>query len=108
MSPSLVIRQKWHEKTRNVAVGDLVMICDKGTLKAKYKIGIIDAVTVSSDNSVRSATIRYTIRNNDRVRIVRVTRSVQRLVLLLPIEEQTNAIVVEDDEVSSRVVKAGV
>ena len=108
VSPSLVIRQKWHEKTRNVAVGDLVMICDKGTLKAKYKIGIIDAVTVSSDNSVRSATIRYTIRNNDRVRIVRVTRSVQRLVLLLPIEEQTNAIVVEDDEVSSRVVKAGV
>ena len=108
VSPSLVIRQKWHKKTRNVSVGDLVMVCDRSPLKAKYKIGVVDEVSVSRDGSVRSATIRYAIVKNDHSRLIRISRSVQRLVLLLPIEEQHDQLEVEEDDVRSRVVKAGV
>ena len=108
VSPSLLIRQKWHSKVRNVAVGDLVMICDKGTLKAKYKIGVVDEVHTSRDGCVRSATIRYALVKDNNSRVIRITRSVQRLVLLLPVEEQDCQLKVEDDEVVSQVVKAGV
>ena len=108
VSPSLVVRQKWHVKTRNVSVGDIVMVCDKGALKAKYKIGIVDEVSTSRDGSVRSAMIRYALVKNDHSRLIRINRSVQRLVLLLPIEEQSTPLAVEDDDVCCRVVKAGV
>ena len=40
VSPSLVIRQKWHEKSRNLCVGDLVMICEDSKVKSKYKMGL--------------------------------------------------------------------
>ena len=116
VSPSLVVRQKWHENTRNLRVGDLVKICEPSKLKAKYKLGVIDAVTVSSDGNVRSATVRYVLlhknsKGDDTVRTVRVSRSVQRLILILPVEEQESPLVIKDDgvvNVCSSSVKAGV
>ena len=113
VSPSLVIRQKWHKEARNLQVGDLVMICDAGKLKAKYKLGVVDAVNVSFDGHVRSATIRYVLvqqnsNENDRIRVIRVTRSVQRLVLILPIEEQAHQLEVKEDGLCCQIVKAGV
>lgn len=103
VSPGLVVRQKWHEKSRNLCVGDLVHICERSKLKAKYKLGIVDTVTVSADGIVRSAVIRYVLlqKNTEgvsKVRVIRVSRSVQRLVLLLPVEEQASPLVVTDDE----------
>ena len=82
-------------------------------LKAKYKLGAVDAVTVSRDGNVRSASIRYVLVQNTahgehRIRVVRVTRSVQRLVLILPVEEQDHPLEVKDDELCSQIVKAGV
>ena len=113
VSPSLIVRQKWHDKTRNLCTGDLVMICESTKLKSKYKLGVVDAVNVSRDGNVRSATIRYVIvqsnsKGEDRIRFVRVNRSVQRLVLLLPVEEQTHPLEVKDNELCSQIVKAGV
>ena len=89
------------------------MICDTGKLKSKYKVGVVDVVNVSLDGHVRSATIRYILiqknfNGDDRVRVVHITRSVQRLVLLLPVEEQTHPLEVKDDELCSQIVKAGV
>ena len=46
--------------------------------------------------------------DEDRVKVIRVTRSVQRLVLILPVEEQAHPLDVKDDELCSRIVKAGV
>ena len=104
VSPGLVVRQKWHDKTRNLQVGDLVLICEPSKLKAKYKLGVIDSVTTSQDGVVRSAVVRYVLlqkKNGDdySTRIVRVTRSIQRLILILPIEEQVTPLTVTDDEV---------
>ena len=105
VSPGLVVRQKWHEHSRNLCVGDLVLICEPSKLKAKYKLGIVDSVVLSSDNIVRSAVVRYVLlqknsKGDVNTRIIRVSRSVQRLVLILPVEEQHTPLVVTDDEVT--------
>ena len=103
VSPALVLRQKWHEPSRNVCVGDLVMICEDSKVKAKYKMGVVDNVKYSSDNVVRSATVRYcNIQHNpkgdDEVTTMRVERSIQRLVLIMPVEEMQASVVVKDYE----------
>ena len=111
-SPSLVIRQKWHQTSRDVCVGDLVLICDSSPIKAKYKLSVVDAVHPSADGHVRSATVRYVLlqKNNkgeDVVQNINVKRSVQKLALILPVEEQVTPLEVRDNEFCS-IVKAGV
>ena len=103
VSPGLVVRQKWHTKSRNLCTGDLVMICEDSKIKAKYKLGIVDAVKVSTDGVVRSATVRYCIirKNNkgvEHVTHMQVKRSIQRLALILPVEETLKPLVVKDYE----------
>ena len=88
VAPRLVFRQKWHEKSRNLRVDDVVMICESSPLKAKYRLAIVETVHTSDDGSVRSATVRYSVVNGERSTNIRVKRSVQRLVLILPVEEQ--------------------
>ena len=53
VGPSLVTRQKWHQKSRNILVGDLVMIADANKLKGKYKLGIVVATNIGGDGLVR-------------------------------------------------------
>ena len=74
-------------------------------MKAKYKLGIVDSVTASADAIVRSAVIRYVLLQKNpkgvsNVRVIRVSRSVQRLVLILPVEEQRTPLEVTDDDVT--------
>ena len=113
VTPRLVFRQKWHEKTRNLRVDDVVMICDSSPIKAKYKLAIVEQVHTSDDGAVRSATVRYTNVHSERSSSVRVKRSVQRLVLILPVEEQDSPLEVNDFNSHVKVdcrshVKAGV
>jgi hypothetical protein len=101
VSPGLVVRQKWHSKDRNTAVGDLVMICESSKIKAKYKLAVVDEVKKDNNGVVRSATVRYcTVEKNPRgdnvVTTTRVKRAVQRLVLVMPTEETSAPIVVRD------------
>ena len=103
VSPGLVVRQKWHTKSRNLREGDVVMICGESKIKAKYKLGVVHAVKESSDGIVRSVTVRYSnIRKNsqglDIVTHVHVKRSVQRLALILPVEESSSPVLVKDLE----------
>ena len=107
VSPGLVHRQKWHVKGRNLQINDVVMICEPSKVKAKYRLGTVDAVKVSRDGCVRSATIRYVIVHKDRVQTIKVNRSVQRLCLILPVEEQCEKIEVKEDEVGAKCVASG-
>ena len=71
---------------------------------------MVDSVNVGRDGLVRSCSVGYTVPNakdpvgkyNGGRRIV-VTRSIQRLTLLLPVEEQNSQMIVEDNVV--KVVK---
>ena len=107
VSPSLVSRQKWHQASRNICDGDLVMIADSGKIKGKYKLGIVVATNVSSEGLVRSATVQYFVRRGvaETWSAERVTRSVQRLVLILSVEEQAGELMVKDEHAHIQVCK---
>ena len=107
VSPSLVSRQKWHQASRNICDGDLVMIVDSGKIKGKYKLGVVVATNVSSDGLVRSATVQYFVRRGvaETWSAERVTRSVQRLVLILSVEEQAGELMVKDEHAHIQVCK---
>ena len=107
MTPGLIVRQKWHETSRNLRVGDLVMLCEASPLKAKYKLGVVDEIHPSEDGCVRAVTVRYVLIQKNNIQHIRVKRTVQRLSLILPVEEQSSPLEVEEHELCS-VVKAGV
>ena len=99
------MRQKWHKESKNIQVGDLVMIADSGKIKGKYKLGIVIATTISGDGVVRSATVQYFIRRgvSEKWSAEQMTRSVQR---------QTQDLMVKDEyvhvQVCRSVMKVGV
>ena len=95
VSPGLVHRQKWHRKGRNLQVNDVVLIVEATKIKGKYRLAVVDEVFTSSDGRVRSALVRYSLVNTspqgkETVKQIRVKRSVQRLSLVLPVEEQSS------------------
>ena len=108
VTPEAVIRQQWHEKGRNLKIGDIVLVHDKSMVKGKYTLAVVDSVKVSDDELVRSCTVSYTIpkpnepanRYSGGKRIT-LTRSIQRLTLLLPVEEQTESLNVVDNSIVS-------
>ena len=87
-------------------MGDVVLVHESSTIKGKYILGIVEAVKTSRDELVRSCVVGYRIPNSkDPIgkysggRKVSVTRSVQRLTLLLPVEEQHGEVTVEGDHI---------
>ena len=77
------------------------MIAESTKLKSKYRLAVVDDVKENSNGVVRSATVRYCIveknpRGVDKVSTMRVERSVQRLVLIMPVEEMSAAVVVKE------------
>lgn len=90
--PTLVIRQKWHVSKRNVVPGDIVLLQDSNAVIGKWKLAQIVEATQGQDGKVRNVTVRY---KNPKPGMkyegepdVMVKRSVHKLVVLLPVEEQ--------------------
>ena len=96
---SLVPTQKWHTASRNVTPGDIVLIEYKSkSFPGTYRLGRVTDVEVDpNDGLVRTCTVVYklvkpTTKNSKDIfkdittKEVRVP--VQRLVMILPIEEQ--------------------
>ena len=68
-------------------------------MKAKYRLGVVDETKLSKDGNARSVTVRYVlVSDKDNIRVVRVQRSVQRLSLILPVEEQSGNVVIKEHE----------
>ncbi|XP_068237048.1 uncharacterized protein [Palaemon carinicauda] len=90
--PSLLIRQKWHTTRRNVRVGDVVLVQDSNVVRGAWKLAQVIRADPGQDGVVRDVDLRYKIIKHgkgydggvDRI----MCRSVHRLVVLLPIEEQ--------------------
>ena len=89
---TLIVRQKWHQDKRNLQSGDIVLVADSKVIKGTWRLAQVCDIIPSSDNKVRDVKIRYKIQkeNNsyDGIKDTIITRSVHRLVLILPIEEQ--------------------
>ena len=68
-------------------IGDIVMVQDSGMIKGKWKLGkIVEANPSSRDGCVRSVDIQY--KNPDAKSFITITRPVQRIVVILPVEEE--------------------
>lgn len=92
--PSLLIRQKWHVERRNVRVGDIVMVQDSNAVRGNWKIGRITKTFPGEDSYVRKVELQYkNVSQDEKLTVykgkayVTVERPVQKLVVLLPIEE---------------------
>ena len=93
-APSLVIRQKWHVARRNLVPGDVVMIADRNALRGEYRLAIVDRVKKGDDGKVRSCTLKYKMNSAKKgegytgCNYTFVDRGVQRLVLIIPCNEE--------------------
>ena len=88
--PSLTIRQKWHTSRRNVRVGDLVLIQDINAIRGDWKLGRISEVEKSKGGYVRNCFVKYKLLNHDlsvKKTFTTVRRPVQKLVIILPVED---------------------
>ena len=95
---SLVPRQKWLFERRNLCVGDVVLIRYEGKLsQGTYRLGVVCEVEKSPDGLVRTVTVEYSLLAElpeaERYLYKGITKKrirvpVQRLVLILPVEER--------------------
>ena len=56
--PSLMERHKWHQPKRNIAKGDLVLVCTENTPQGLWPMGLVIDVQESPDGLVRSAKMK--------------------------------------------------
>ena len=72
--PELQKRVKWTDVSRNVSVGDLVMISDENTPRNVWPLALVKEITVRRDGLVRSVRLR--------TRATELVRPITKLVLL--------------------------
>ena len=95
---SLLPTRKWVDAKRNMMVGDVVLIqYSSKSAPGTYRLGRVSQVEVDTDNLVRTCSVVYklvkpiTEQNKNTVEDVvskEIRVPVQRLVLILPAEEQ--------------------
>lgn len=90
--PTLIVRQKWHTNRRNVRVGDVVLVQDANALRGTWKLAQVIEANPGRDGVVRDVDLRYKIvkegKGYDGVTDKVMSKSVHRLIVLLPKEEQ--------------------
>ena len=94
---SMVPVPKWRVDQRNVCVGDIVQLLYAGRLVAEYRLARVVVVEPDSDGVVRSVILRYSlVQGLDKaaraaytgIKRKYIRTRVQRLSMLLPVEEQ--------------------
>ena len=75
-------RQKWNQPRRNLHVGDIILLKDDSLPRCSWSMGKVDAIEPDRNGFVRSVTVKTQVSS--------LRRPVDRLVLLVPIDEQFN------------------
>ncbi|XP_060757415.1 methyltransferase-like protein 23 isoform X1 [Neoarius graeffei] len=100
--PNLFIRSKWHTAKSNVAVGDIVWLCDQNALRGQFKLARVVSVNADSKGIVRDVHVKVPLGGRAQVKTPKPTekswdpqgttlhRDVRRLIVLLPVEEQVS------------------
>ena len=93
--PSLIVQQKWHTSQRDVRVGDIVLIQDSNQIRGNWKLGRVTKAYEGKDGKVRKVELQYknpkpseSIKTYAGQGYVTVERPVQRLVVIVPVEEE--------------------
>ena len=79
---SLQQRQKWNKVKRNVAVGDIVLLCDEKLPRNQWELAKVTSVKTSDDGLVRSVTLFVGRRK------ISLDRPISKIVVLVPEEKQ--------------------
>ena len=94
-APSLLYQSKWHTAQRDLQVGDVVLVSDSNTLRGTYNLALVNATHPGKDGRIRTVTVSYknykvgeSTKEYRGAKDVTIRRSVQRLVLILPIESK--------------------
>ena len=81
-----------HVEKRNVRVGETVLVQNPNPVRGKWKLARVAKVEESRDGMVREVRLRYKIcKPGDHYQGIKyktISRSVHRLAVLLPIEEE--------------------
>ena len=90
-APSLVFQRKWKTPSRNLRPGDVVVVADKNCLRGEYRLGVVKEVFTGQDDKVRKVKLMYkSFKSNGKIHNateITVTRAVQRLALLVPVDD---------------------
>ena len=94
-APTMMQHTKWHKKMRNLEVGDIVLVCDSNVLRSHYHLAEVMQTYPDSNGMIRRVSLRYrNVKVGKNVRTyaggsdVVISRSVHKLSLVVPIEEQ--------------------
>ena len=90
--PALVTYYKWHAQSRNLEVGDVVLVVKESSIKGEYRLARVKKTFPDDKGVVRKVTIAYkNYRVGEKlveykgVKDQECTRSVQRLALVVPV-----------------------
>ena len=93
-APTLIKQSKWSHEERPLRVGDIVLVADSNVMRGEYRLARVSAVHPSKDGLVRRVTIEYVVYKSITKdmklvdgRASTLERSVQRLALIIPVEE---------------------
>ena len=82
--PNLVLQPKWHTERRNLQREDVVLVQDSNAVRGKWKMALVKEPLLSEDSKVRRVTISYRTPEGS---AQEVERTVQRLILLAPVDD---------------------
>jgi hypothetical protein len=88
--PQRLKQSKWKQERRDLKAGDIVLRKDETAAGQTYKYAKVVKVHTSTDGKVRAADIEYKLPGESVFRMT--TRPIHKLVLIIPIEEQTSAV----------------
>ena len=90
--PTLLTQSKWYCLKRNVKVGDIVLVQDPNAVQGVWKLAQVMETKTDNDALIRTVQLRYkTLRAGNNYAGVKdrlMWRSIHRLVMLVPVEEQ--------------------
>jgi hypothetical protein len=87
--PQRLKQSKWRQERRDLKIGDIVLRKDETAAGQTYKYAKVVKVHTSTDGKVRAADVEYKLPGESVFRMT--TRPIHKLVLIIPIEEQTSA-----------------
>ena len=95
-APTLVHQSKWLNDQRDLQVGDVVIVADNGLKRGEYRLARVSKVLPSADGKIRKAKVVYKrykvgekLHEYGGATDTEIERSVQRLALLVPVEDFT-------------------
>jgi hypothetical protein len=94
--PEMLKQSKWKRDKKDLKVGDIVLRKDETAASQTYKYAKVIKVHASADGKVRAADIKYKLPGESVFRTT--TRPIHKLVLVVPVEEQTIAGEQEEEE----------